>query len=191
MILEAKSKHLNKIAVLHREVLSNTSSSRLGFNFVLNQYQHILSDKYSKIWIYRSASKITGFISVSIKNKSTSVGVIKDVGLKYIITIFFKLLIHPSEIITLIQRIIFDFKIIREFGNVPIIMTLGVSQLERGRGIGTKLLNRAGTFFVKNGFKEYYVDTESDNKIANIFYQQNHFKLIKTYMGHKLYRKRI
>jgi len=179
MILEAKTKHLNKIVLLHRQVLGNTSSSKFGFEFVRNLYKTLIdSDQNSKTWIIYSNNKVLGFVSVSSKIKKTTRNAKSMTSLDLYLHALITLIKDPMELFNFIDRIIFDHHIMNKYGDYPSILTIGVSPKLQGKGYGRKMINLITRYFKEQGFNSYFVDTASSNINARKFYRSCGFKEI-------------
>lgn len=61
--------------------------------------------------------------------------------------------------------------------NVGIIGLIGVDELARGRGVGTKLIDAAINYCLAKGASQIKVTTQKQNNKACRFYEKNNFKI--------------
>lgn len=191
MISKAKKVDLNNIIKLHLQVLGNTSSSKFGFEFVKNLYSQIIKDRNASLWIDRYNNEIVGFLCLTSKIKSTTTKIKKSFNISHIFNIIYTFLSEPRELIVFLKRLNFDNNLIQKYGDYPTILTIGTSSIYRGLGIGSKLIKTSDTFFRKKGYRYYFVDTESKNKIARLFYRKNNFIEIENFSNNVLLRKNL
>lgn len=192
MILEAKIKHLNKVVLLHRQVLSNTSGSIFGFEFVKNLYRTLIStDQNSETWAIYSNGEVLGFASVSSKIKTTTKIIKSNINANLYLNALIALIRDPSKLLDFINRIIFGNYVTATYGDYPSILTIGVSPKLQGKGYGKRMIDLITKYFKKKGLNSYYVDTTSNSLNARKFYQHCGFKEIYESNGNVLLKINI
>lgn len=191
MILEARTKNLNKISQLHRDLLKDTFNSRVGPDFVKSLYGILIRDgKRSQVWVAKEKKEIVGFISFCKNLNSTSKILKRKVSPKAKVKVILFLLIHPLEIISLTNKMLFEKYISDHFEVYPSILTIGVSPQNQRRGLGMKLIRKADEYF-KRYSSHYFVDTLVTNINARKFYKKAEFREIKTIYGNVILKKEI
>lgn len=188
MILRAKFSDLNAISKLHCRVLEGTLNSKIGRDYVSRLYQKIIEDGESDAWISKKGNEVVGFLSATgnvrrLNNQILNSTVLFTKVLSYLIR-------HPLDIIDSFRRIMFS-KYLKEnyAGKRAWVLTLGVNTMYRKKGIGRKLIKQAIDRYTKLGANELFVDTDSGNQTATLFYQALGFQTIEKVFGNVILKK--
>ncbi len=181
-IRDAKKADLEKIVNLHSKTL-DTLSSKMGLKYLSLLYLEILARKdLHFLFIAESNKKVIGVISATKELKKTKMLFIKaDIIFEALKALFFGRIKIPYLLRRLREERTISGIITT---NSLYIMSLFVKKNYQGHGIGTRLIKET---LKKAKLKKVFVNTLSENKNAQKFYESFGFKKIRTILGSELY----
>lgn len=171
-----------RIAALHIRAFPDFFLTQLGFGFLSVLYKGYLEDENSGIIIAENANgKILGFLAYSKEYSNFFKGLLKKYYFQFIFCSIGAVLRHPLFIRRLLGALKKSDEVKRKEKYIE-LASIAVNPKAEGKGIGSKLIN-----YLKGitDFETYsYISLETDaenNDAANMFYQKNGFKLVRTY----------
>lgn len=176
-----EKKYINQIVDIHLQAFEGFFLSFLGKGFLKQLYLGFISNENSNIIITLEGDKVIGFLAYSQDMSSFYKYLIKR---KLILFAWYALLAffrNPRILFRLLGAFRKSDEVKRKEAYIE-IASIGVSPLEKGKHIGTKMINclKDNTDF--NTFQYISLETDSvDNEYTNKFYKKNGFKIHRVY----------
>ena len=166
---------------LHRLCLPNTTTSRLGFLYMQSVYEQFLAyPKHHFGFVMREQDRIVGAITITNNLSFTSAHVTPPPFSRESLAMLSAIAKQQVTIRELWDRLWTERTFLKEFPQpYATILTLFVDPEFRRRGIGESLLKKSRAIAVEHQMLPLYVDTESSNTTAIMFYQQCGFERFK------------
>ena len=176
-IKEMSQSDIETVAQMHAQELKESFLGIMGVGFLSNLYRYMSKDGSFKCFVSRQGSEIDGFIVVT----TDSHGFYRRIYLKHFIPIAFKVLckslIKPKALIKSVQ-ILFSRQPIESRSEL-----LAVAVLNKGKGIGKKLVRKAVEHVKKMNQDSIEVVVDARIK-ANEFYRSLGFKKKASFKMH-------
>lgn len=190
MISQAKTEDLLEIVQIHRKVLPYTINSRVGSKFLHSLYSVLLKNPSSnQVLVYKENQSVLGFASFCTDLNKTNLNVLKHLSLTAYVGILLFLITHPASLGELFSRNKFSNYLENKFKNpYPTILTIGVDPSVQGKGVGKQLMKEVFDYFKKHRISTFYVDTQTSNKGAILFYEKSGFTDQGNFENNKILR---
>ena len=183
-------KVIQDVAKIHRMVLPQTFSSRLGQHFVESQYQILLRDTHARGWIATQATSVVGVITATLDLHATEHFLKSKISYNQKARALLRVLTNSYDFVAFVSHCRMT-QYCRRFGRpYPILLTLGVIPGTMPT-IAYKLMDAAHTFYKESGLSEYFLDTLADNQRAQEFYRLLGFEKQGRIAGNLILRRKI
>lgn len=176
--------YINQIVDIHLLAFEGFFLSFLGKGFLKQLYLGFMSNENSNIIITIEGDKVIGFLAYSQDMSSFYKYLIKRKLILFAWYSALAFLKNPRILFRLLGAFGKSDEVKRNEAYIE-IASIGVSPLEKGKHIGTKMINclKENTDFDK--FKYISLETDSiDNEYTNNFYKKNGFTI------HRIYKTR-
>ncbi len=173
MIAPLKKNHALQIARLHISGISTGFISSLGEEFVTALYEAIAESPYGFGFVEEEEGEVVGFVAFSTNLKS----LYKSIFLKRSLRFFFLLasqLFSLKRIKKIMETLFYPGKVMPDLPQSELI-SIAVSETQRGKGIAKKLILRGLEEMSKRDIHKVKVLVADFNEAANRLYQKNGF----------------
>jgi len=175
---------IESTARLHREVLVGTLNSRAGLWFVKRLYAGMVSfSDNGYCFVAVENTSVVGFISFGLDRSKLDAQIMASLGSAEKVRVGLSLVFRPWLLPALIRQRLFSRYLRTKVRPGPFILTLGVSPIMQGHGVGKRLVDWAKDEVRSAGFTELFVDTEVENTGAVAFYKKIGFQYVATVQG--------
>lgn len=182
---------IKQVVTLHLDCLPETTSSKIGKEYLQKLYNVILSTPKLHLSLVAIHNKnVVGSITGTSDLKNTQKLLKKSFSPKTYLVILKSILKRKITIFELIKRTNFEKKLETLFEQpYYLILTLFVSKEFRRQKVGKKLIEEFVNIS-QNTTSNYYVDTLENNRIAQKFYQKIGFKKLRLLDNSVVFGKR-
>lgn len=182
MIRSANQQDLPVIVKIHQAALAQTIISKMGRPVLTSLYKSLLKQEGAGVYVYEKKGVVVGVASWA-KNYSLE---LDEQARK---TLVKQMIVKPLMWPSIFERALMGQYIKLHFGFEPWLLTLAVEEDQRGKGIGTKLINTV--FFEARKLGERTLMVETLTKKANVvkFYEKLGFTKIKCIGPNTVFRK--
>jgi len=182
-VQKSNKKIIREISRIHYSVLTESFLNNFGLDFLERIYTNLLESKDCILLVCEENEVVVGYaLAFTDYSKFFQTAISK------------KILLGLSVVATLLRKPSFIKKILpsilkrQKEGNHAELQFIAVTQENRGKNIGTKLIEQLNLELKLKGIKNYLVGTKSENILSNQFYKKIGFKhvSVKYYFGDKL-----
>jgi len=187
IIKKAQNNEIISISKIHFNLFTNTLSSKLGIDFLINLYNIVFEDEKSSILVIKNSNKIIGFLSYTNNFNYTDKNISKNLPILLKIKSLLILIRNPRLIKKTIIKALFDIYLKNNIKNNSIyVLTFGIKKEYQRLGLGKKLIMRLISIAKKKNVK-IFLDTELSNGGAVRFYSKMGFKIKKKILGNIIF----
>lgn len=183
-----KEEHLDKVAILHLDVLNDTVNSAFGMEYIKMLYGSVVSSRCSFGFVFIEDSELSGFVTGTEDIHKLNRELMYNITYQMKLKILWRLLISPKLFIKFI--ISFFIRSPVNHNDVRIkatLLTIGVDPQCRNQGIGRALFEVFVHELERRDITYFQLDTKNDNVEANSFYKKVEPKLIKSKFDSNIY----
>ncbi len=187
MIREIRLEDVKECAYLHYESIKDSFLCEFGVEFIQKIYRKLIKSDKCFGYVYTNNSDIIGFVTGSVNMEEFMRSLFVKDFFEIAPMVFVRLIIKPYLIKNVIQTLLYSKK--SDVENVKAeLVSIVVRKDQRGKKIGTLLLDNLIDRFKKTGISKFKVMVDKSNAIANDFYRNSGFKLHSTF---SMYNKDI
>jgi len=183
MIIQMEERHLDQVVEVHLKSFSGFFLTFMGRRFLKLLYLAICRDQLTiKLAAISDSGEIIGFVAGSLDPSGYFSKLLKRNWWRLSLASLEGIIKRPS-IIPRIARAIFYPSHNPSGENVAMLMSLGVSPVANGKGIGKELVSAFLYEADDRGVKKVFLTTDRDNNDkVNKFYQKIGFKKTREYV---------
>lgn len=175
-------KDLDAVVRLHKKILPETLTSKIGKSYIFQLYDALLNSRnLHYCLVAENQKKIVGAITATYDLAKTQ-NILKSMfSVETIFMVLKAIFSGKISVFELYQKARFERVLVTKF-NKPYatILTLFVANDYQKRGIGKKLVKKIGKNFIDRRLRYLYVDTLKTNMNAFLFYKKIRFREQKT-----------
>lgn len=175
-ILPLRAEQIEAVANLHAAELRYSFNSRLGPAHLARIYRAMISQSDCFVGVALDGDKPVGVVSVTLDVRKLKPAILESLGLSGKIKMLCGLVLHPSAICSLLEEMKSRPQVEVEGQPVNACLTaIAVASTHRRMGLAAKLVSALEEFFRARGAKNYWLDTNVENKGARDFYCKQGF----------------
>ena len=181
-VIGADKKIIEQITDIHLKTFKGFFLTFLGKGFLKELYKGYAEHQRSGLLVAEEDGKILGFLAYSEELGSLYKYLIKNKLIQFAWYSFWAFLRKPSSMMRLFRAFLKPKESAREDSYIE-LASIGVLPEQKGKNIGTKLIERLQSMF--DGEKFAYIKLETDaenNESVNDFYKKNGFVLSASYV---------
>lgn len=178
------------VAGLHRRLLYQTLSSRLGIPFLERLYGALFSDPAARAWVAVSEGHYVAFASVTLDVAATHARARRAVPWREQLIVSLHILTRPRDLRDLLSHQLLLIYLRARFGRrVAAILTFGVSPDLWGTGLAARLIAEPHRFIADSGVRRSFVDALAHNNRAARFYEKCGYARVGAIAGNVVFRR--
>lgn len=180
---KANRAQIESIALIHYEVLRDSFLSEFGYEFLLNLYKALCSDKNNIIQTIALENRIIGY-SVATKNIAKFY---KKALYRNFFRLFLEIIKNLRGNLRLLLNVLIWILTSKNNDQSAELQFLAILPKYQRLGLGTKLLHLLKNEYLKHDIASFKVGTKADNLQSNNFYKKRGFKYLyqKEIVGEK------
>lgn len=181
-VIGADKKVIGQITDIHLKTFTGFFLTFLGKGFLNELYTGYMEHEKSGLLVAEENGKILGFLAYSEELGGLYKYLIKRKLIKFAWYSFWAFLRKPSSMMRLLRAFLKPKESVREENYIE-LASIGVLPEEKGKNIGTKLIERLQAMFDAERFMYIKLETDAENnESVNSFYIKNGFRLAESYV---------
>lgn len=181
-IVPDNKKDIEKIAEIHLKTFEGFFLTFLGKGFLKELYTGYVKHDKSGLFVAEEDGKILGFLAYSEDLGGLYKYLIKKRLIAFAWYSFCAFIRKPGSMMRLLRAFLKPKESIREENYIE-LASIGVLPEEKGKNIGTRLIEKLQSGFNAEKFAYIKLETDAENNDSvNKFYKKNGFELASSYV---------